>query len=253
MTEIQKFPAIQVKKSKVVRIMDEVCVEETCQLFVNEKHLLDLVASPLQLKELCVGYMITEGIINVVDEIKNVAVSGNQVKISAQPTRLMEVKKIESGGGIGQGKAFKKVNSNITIAVDDVFKVISAVQSEEWRKTGGVHCAALFFNNEMVVQSSDIGRHNTIDKVIGFALLNNIDLSSCIVGSTGRQPAGMVAKVANAGIPIIVSKAPSTDKGILLAEQAGITLICFARDERFTVYTHPHRVLSCKDIELCKA
>jgi FdhD protein len=52
----------------------------------------------------------------------------------------------------------------------------------------------------------------------------------------------MVSKIANAGIPIIVSKAASTDKGILTAEKAGVTLICFARDERFTIYTHPHRV-----------
>jgi FdhD protein len=53
----------------------------------------------------------------------------------------------------------------------------------------------------------------------------------------------MVSKVANAGIPIIISKAAATDHGIVTARQAGVTLICFARGERFTIYTHPQRIL----------
>ena len=88
----------------------------------------------------------------------------------------------------------------------------------------------------------DVGRHNTVDKVIGFAVLNGIDLSRCIIGCSGRQPAGMVSKAANAGIPIILSKAATTDQGILTADQTGVTLVCFARGNRFTVYTHPYRI-----------
>ncbi|MCK9319118.1 formate dehydrogenase accessory sulfurtransferase FdhD, partial [Methanoculleus sp.] len=74
------------------------------------------------------------------------------------------------------------------------------------------------------------------------AALKGLDRSRCILGCTGRQPSGMVAKAANAGIPIVVSRAASTDRGILTAEEAGITLICFSRGERFTIYTHPERV-----------
>jgi FdhD protein len=89
---------------------------------------------------------------------------------------------------------------------------------------------------------SDIGRHNTIDKIVGFAALNGIDLSGCYVGCTGRQPSAMVSKCANAGIPIIISKAASTTGGINMARMTGVTLICFARDERFTVYSNEWRI-----------
>jgi FdhD protein len=81
-----------------------------------------------------------------------------------------------------------------------------------------------------------------VDKVIGHALLQGLDLSRCVIGCTGRQPRDMVAKYAYAGIPIIISRAASTDRGIATAEESGITLVCFSRGDRFTVYTHPERV-----------
>jgi FdhD protein len=82
-----------------------------------------------------------------------------------------------------------------------------------------------------------------VDKVVGYAILNAVDLSRCVIGCTGRQPAGMIKKDANAGIPVVISRAASTDKGIAAAEAAGITLICFSRGDRFTIYTHPERIL----------
>jgi len=100
----------------------------------------------------------------------------------------------------------------------------------------------LFLDGKLVVRSSDVGRHNTVDKVVGFAILHGIDLSRCILGCTGRQAAGMVSKAANAGVPIVISKAASTNKGISTADQSGVTLICFARGRRFTIYTHPYRI-----------
>lgn len=98
-----------------------------------------------------------------------------------------------------------------------------------------------------MVKSSDVGRHNTVDKVVGHAILNKIDLSRCTIGCTGRQPAGMVKKDANAGIPIVISRAASTDKGIATANAAGITLVCFSRGDRFTIYTHPERILGAEN------
>lgn len=82
-----------------------------------------------------------------------------------------------------------------------------------------------------------------MDKLVGYAALNGIDLSQCVIGCTGRQPAGMVRKSAHAGIPVIISRAASTDKGVAEADAAGIALIGFSRGERFTIYTHPSRVV----------
>jgi FdhD protein len=82
-----------------------------------------------------------------------------------------------------------------------------------------------------------------VDKVVGYAALKGLDLARCVLACSGRQPKGMIAKAASAGIPIVISKAATTSDGIQAAEEAGVTLICFARDRRFTVYTHPQRVL----------
>ncbi len=87
-----------------------------------------------------------------------------------------------------------------------------------------------------------------MDKVVGHAGLNEIDLSRCVIGCTGRQPAGMVKKNANAGIPVVISRAVSTDKGIATADAAGITLICFSRGDRFTIYTHMERIVGVSGI-----
>ena len=95
-------------------------------------------------------------------------------------------------------------------------------------------------NMREVIEKFDFD--NTIDKLVGFGVLNDVELSRCVIGCTGRQARGMVSKIANAGVPIIVSKAAPTDKGIFTADEAGVTLICFARGERFTIYSHPHRV-----------
>jgi FdhD protein len=234
-----RYPAFLVNKDKIMRIEDNVCIEDVFRLYLNDEFLASLVASPNQLKELGAGFVVCEGLAKHVNAVD---VSKNKIKVYAKTTAEFGREMRSSGGGISVEKVPKKVNSSIMIKRKDVFKVMSAIESELWKKTGGVHCSVLFSSGELIIKSGDVGRHNTVDKVVGFAILNNIDLSTCVIGCTGRQPAGMVSKTANAGIPIVISKAPSTDKGILTADKAGITLICFARDNRFTIYTHFYRI-----------
>lgn len=113
--------------------------------------------------------------------------------------------------------------------------------------TGGAHCSVLYSDGRVVARSSDVGRHNTVDKVIGHAVLSGIDPARCVLGCTGRQPAGMVRKARNAGIPVIVTKAATTAEGIALAREAGITLICRVKEGAFRVYSHPWRVEGLAD------
>jgi len=242
---LYRCPAIRVNKDNVAKIKDNICIEDTFRLYLNDEPLVELIASPGQLKELGAGFVVCEGLAQGVD---NVRVSGNEIRVSAAKTSGNFEKELRSGGGLGIRKTPRKVTSSLVIRKEDVFKVISEIESEVWKKTGGVHCSVLFSNKNLIVKSSDVGRHNTIDKVIGFAILNNIDLSTCVIGCTGRQPAGMISKNANAGIPIIISKAAPTDKGISIADAVGITLVCFARDGRFTVYTHPYRIYEIAEV-----
>jgi FdhD protein len=236
--ELQEYPGIRVTGDQVTEVRDAICQEQAVRLYLNDEFLTELVASPVQLKELGAGFVICEGL---APEIEAVHVAGNKVRVLAQ-TNEMPDWVLESGGGPRAKSAPKVVTSSLSIEASDVSRMILAIQSKAWKKTGAVHCSALFFEEELAVRSCDVGRHNTVDKVVGFAALNGIDLSRCVIACSGRQPAGMVSKVANAGIPIIITKAAATEQGILTAEQAGVTLVCFARGDRFTVYTHPQRI-----------
>ncbi|HJK50704.1 MAG TPA: formate dehydrogenase accessory sulfurtransferase FdhD, partial [Methanocorpusculum sp.] len=128
------------------------------------------------------------------------------------------------------------------ITPEEIFVIRDAINAEVWDATGGLHCAVLFHDHRVVFLASDIGRHNAVDKVIGYMILAGLNPQECVIGSTGRQPAGMVMKAANAGVPIVVSRAAATDAGIATAKECGVTLICFTRPPRFTVYAHPQRI-----------
>ena len=150
---------------------------------------------------------------------------------------------MRTGGGHGiHQNAPGIVTSSLRILPEDVYAATAEILSDTWQKTGGVHCSVLLKEGILVAKSCDIGRHNTVDKVVGAAELQQIDRSLCYIGCTGRQPSGMVGKVANAGIPILISRAAPTNKGIELARSVGITLINFSRGQRFTIFAHPERI-----------
>ncbi|MGQ9492304.1 MAG: formate dehydrogenase accessory sulfurtransferase FdhD [Anaerolineae bacterium] len=247
-TFYEEHQAIQVRGNQVISLQDPVCIEDTFRLYLNDIALAQIIASPDQLRELGTGFVICEGLSA---QVENVQVSHNEIRVYAKTDAKIDYE-LRSSGCIGVRGMPKVVSSDLTIAKEDVFRVIGEIESDVWRKTGGVHCSVLFQDGRMLVRSSDIGRHNTIDKIVGFAVMHGINLSQCIIGCTGRQPAGMIAKVANAGIPIIVSKAAATNAGILLADRSNVTLICFARGERFTVYTHPERIREIREKRAAK-
>ena len=225
---IRQCSAILMENGELTETVGDVCVEETFRLYLNDEFLVKLVATPHQLEELGAGHIICEGLASGstgVSKISDVYVAGDEIRVFTP-----EIKEPKRSG------------SDVTISKGDVFDIMSATTSETWKKTGGTHCSVLFSGKKLVAKSEDVGRHNTVDKVVGYAVLNNIDLSTCVIGCTGRQPEAMVSKAANAGIPIVVSRSASTDKGIMTADKAGIMLIGFAREDKFTIYTCPHRM-----------
>lgn len=236
--ETVRRTGIQVNGDEVCEVQDSIIVEGRVRLFLNGEYLTTIVASPERLEDLGAGFVVCEGLAETVESVE---VSGGDVHIAA-PVKREFLLEMESSGGYRVLGEANKVDSTITITADGVRAVTAAIESDVWRRTGGVHCSVLFCGGDLVTRACDLGRHNTVDKVVGYATLRGLDRSGCVLGCTGRQPAGMVAKAANAGIPIVVSRAASTDRGILTAERAGITLIGFSRGERFTIYTHPERV-----------
>ncbi len=233
----------QYRAGEVSEVEDRVAVESVFHLYLNGRLVTHLVASPAQLSELAVGFVVSEGLAT---RINSVAVAGSDLCVVA-PGVDGDDEWVVRSAGVGASRTPPAVTSTATVQAADVPGMIREIESEVWRQTGGVHCAVLFQGPQIAAKSCDIGRHNAVDKVIGHAVLNGIDLGQCVLGCTGRQPSGMVSKVAHAGIPIVLSKAATTCQGIALAERTGVTLVCFARGDRFTVYAHPERIVGLEE------
>ena len=230
---------LEFSRSGVSREVRVVCTEEIVVITLNGRPIATQVATPTELRELGAGFIVSQGLARLVDSVR---VEGLTVNVEASKGLASVSTFIESSGGPASDTLLRRVESDLSITPDDVFTVIGAIVSDLWEKTGGAHCSVLFSEGRILAKSSDVGRHNTVDKVIGHAVLSGVDLSRCVLGCTGRQPLGMITKAANAGIPIVVSKAATTTRGIEQAEKAGITLVCRVKGEGFTAYTHPQRV-----------
>jgi len=230
-------------KGEVMPSCDQVVAEDTVTLYLNGEKYLDNVATLGFLDELGAGFFIAAGIAK---KIHSVQVSGSDIFVEAE--EISEVcGKMESAGGFCPRDTSVKVKNEGRITPEDIFTIRRSINTEQWDRTGALHCAVLYYRGEVIFSANDIGRHNAVDKVIGHMVLNHLDPGECVIGCTGRMPQGMVSKAVNSGIPIIVSRAATTAAGVCLAERSGITLICFTRPPRFTVYSHPERIIGLEN------
>ncbi|MCC4765867.1 formate dehydrogenase accessory sulfurtransferase FdhD [Methanosarcina sp. DH1] len=219
------------------------------KLFLNGKLFTTLFASPLELKELAVGHLITEGVISF-REIENVEVDGRAVHILTRKEK-QEIS-TEDAEKIGKARKTEKeeeTSKEIFVDLDSVFEpqAIFAgtefLESDTYKLTRGTHLAALIDRSgKLAVQIVDVGRHNAVDKAVGAAFLKGLDLSQHYMLSTGRQPAYMVTKAARAGIPLIATKSMPFDSGVEAAKKANVCLIGQLRKESMLVFAGEWRV-----------
>ncbi|MCR5586048.1 MAG: formate dehydrogenase accessory sulfurtransferase FdhD [Lachnospiraceae bacterium] len=103
-------------------------------------------------------------------------------------------------------------------------------------ETRGTHSCILAKEDEILFSCEDIGRHNAVDKAIGYALINGIDFHKCLIFTSGRVPVDMVEKAIIAGVPVIVSKAVPTYEAVELAKKYRVTIVSRAYSEGYEVY-----------------
>lgn len=257
----------QFSKDQFAQIEDEVAVETIISIFVNERLLSSIICSPILEKELAVGYLLTTGIIDSYLEISSLELEGYNIKIALDEMINLELRLlnsqflnrvITSGCNppeywlqVKKGKGLPRIDSVDHISIQDVFKAIKHLNnnSHTFHRTGATHAAGLYdlLINPIIV-AEDIGRHNAVDKVIGYALIKKIPLDNKILVSTGRLTADIVFKSAKSKIPIVLSMAAATDSGISAANATNTTLVGFVRGQKkANLYTAPFRISSTID------
>ena len=119
-------------------------------------------------------------------------------------------------------------------------------QQKAFDKTGGLHGAGLMTTDGTLVCSrEDVGRHNAVDKVIGWALRQGrLPLSDLVLVVSGRASFELTQKAVLAGLPMMIAVSAPSSLAAELATEAGLTLVGFVRGERMNVYSHPERVLT---------
>jgi len=250
---------INIPSNRRESVMEQVAMEAPINLFVNGEYVITLLATPELQKELALGWFLDEGVLESLDEVKDIVVDGDSVNLITEhplkKERLQVVgvsRLLTTACGLSASKFFRVINEEGQRFVESAYKVkardiIKMIQTLEkgklYQMTRGVHVAALFEEGRLVALAEDVGRHNTIDKVMGIGILSSIRFSNSVVVSSGRQPADMVLKVARMRIPLVVSLAGPIRSGIIAAQNTGVTLVCFVRRRQIKIYSHPDRIL----------
>jgi len=232
----------------------ETIVEAPVSLTVNGKVWLSFMCTPVHLEALAIGFLYNEGIINTMNEVENVHVCehGDNVDVwlshaAEQPENWRRT----SGctGGVTAVDLLAKPDVNfdehrLEVQPEAVMKLVEKLinAQELYRTTGGVHTSALCDGEKVLVAADDIGRHNTLDKIAGLCLMKNIWPEKRVLITTGRISSEMLQKAARLEAPILISRTSPSSLSIEMAQRYGITLIGYARQHRFNVYSNPQRV-----------
>jgi len=142
----------------------------------------------------------------------------------------------------GRGKI---AHNLMEISIEKLFSSLKEMHavSNLYLSTGGVHSAALSdTEGNMLVFREDVGRHNAADKILGYCIRHELQLMDKIFLTSGRVSSEIVGKVAQMGVPVLVSRAAPTSMAIKLAEELGLTVVGFMRGGRANIYTHVDRI-----------
>lgn len=244
-----------------VTFEDQVVTEYPLTILLDGRELATIVCSPTHLEELVLGFLVAEGILRRREPVEDLYVipeEGIAVVRTAGPAEPPEsalLGKRWVGSCCGKSRAgfyfandartARPVEGDLRLSPEDCAGLMGELQaaSPVFEATGGVHNAGLATRRSVDVVRTDIGRHNTLDKLYGHALREGgIRLAERAVVFSGRVSSEVLLKVVKMGCPILLSKSAPTDLALDLAEDLGVTTVGFLRGDSMNVYTRPERI-----------
>ena len=232
----------------------ETIVETPVSLTVNGEVWLTFMCTPVNLEAMAVGFLYNEGIIEKMEEVEDVRVCEHGDNVDVWLNRTVEQPKSwrrTSGcsGGLTAVETLARVDVSFDgdkpkVPPESIGHIVEMLFESQmlYRETGGVHTSALSDGEKILIVAEDIGRHNTLDKIAGLCLMNNVWPQTRILITTGRISSEMLQKAARLQVPILISRTSPSSLSIEMAELYGITLIGYARRHRFNVYSNSQRV-----------
>jgi len=277
-SSITNLPITKVNGTTSTGVSDALAIEEPLEIRLefgpagkrSVQNISVTMRTPGNDVELALGFLFTEGIIQNLNDIANVTHTfiacaenkENVILVSLNESAIPNLRNTgrnfyttSSCGVCGKGSidAIRTVNAyikqdDINIIDANIFHQLPQKLNQHqqvFADTGGLHASALFIpQGELLLVREDVGRHNALDKLIGAALNNNLlPLTNYILLLSGRASFELIQKAAMAGITIVAAVGAPSSLAVQLAEEFNITLVGFLRNNRFNIYTAPHRIL----------
>jgi FdhD protein len=237
------------------RERDRVAVEEPLELRAGGRPVAVTMRTPGHDEELALGFFVTEGLAPRAARVPDdLAANTIEVEVDAfDPARLQRSFYTSSSCGVcGKGaiEAVRVEAQPVASALRLDAAVLASLpdrlreQQAAFEATGGLHATGLFSAaGELLCLREDVGRHNAMDKVVGWAFgAGRLPLSACVLCVSGRLSFELVQKAAVAGCPVLAAVGAPSSLAVELGEELGVTLCGFVRGGRVSVYTHAERV-----------
>lgn len=248
MKQIMEEKAQNYKNGKINYVTEKVVKDSTITLTINNEISRNLSAIEDSLEEFAVGYLFNENMVKSLEDIEKIEINENHINVEIDD-KLLKTKETvlcsdSSGGWRSKIKEIEPISSDFQVEADELINRIEELKNNAqiWQATGGTHVAGIVYKNNFIVKE-DVSRHVAVDKVIGYGILHDYDLSNSYVIYSGRMPADMVIKIVRAGIPVLASNAAPAYSGCETAKKGNATLVGFLRGQRFNVYNNKNRII----------
>jgi FdhD protein len=237
-------------------IRAEVIVETPVSLTINGADWLTFMCTPVDLEAMAVGFLFNEGVIDSMGAVASVRLcaAGDNVDVWLNHAAIKPDKWRRTSGCTGgvthldTDSPIPPVPDGSVLSADSIGSLINCLFESQllYQQSGGVHTSALSDGKDLLVVTEDIGRHNTLDKLAGRCLMEGIPTTGLVILTTGRISSEMLQKAARMGVAILISRTSPSSLSIQLAQRLGVTLIGYARRNRFNIYANPQRIISKK-------
>ncbi|CAH6929237.1 Sulfur carrier protein FdhD [Vibrio chagasii] len=239
------------------KLTKQIACERPLTVMLNWKEIVTLMTLGSRPEALVLGYLKNQSFLSDPEAVESIIIdweTSSAAVITKEDTSQLEqaLKKKTVTSGCGQGTMYGNVMKQLEdyqvpqtkIKQSEIYTALEALThyNDTYKKAGAVHGCAVCKDDQVLSFVEDVGRHNAVDTLAGEMWLNKEDGADKIFYTTGRLTSEMVIKVAQMGIPVLLSRSGVTQMGLDLAQKFGITTIARAKGLRFQVFTGADKI-----------